>query len=203
MQNRKIKNKEVEIRAWLDDVNVFKNTLKKLRAKFIRSINIHDIYFCNKALNKIEDVEMNKIGSYGLRLRQTKEKNKKEKISINTKTITKHKDHNAWEEHEVEINNFSEMVEILETTEFKPFFELQKTRYIYKLDNMEICIEDIKNFGKTLEIEIMCKPGEEKKAKEKIKKFLDSCKIDKNKIVPKSITNIIMKERAFKQKINL
>ena len=72
---------------------------------------------------------------------------------------------------------------------------------MYKLDTMEICIDDIKDFGGAVEIEIMCSANEATEAKQKIKDFLFTCGVDKAKIVPKSITNIIMKERAFNQEI--
>ena len=49
----------------------------------------------------------------------------------------------------------------------------------------------------------MCEAGEESKAKENIKNFLHQCNLGDEKIVPKSITNIIMKEQAFKQEISL
>lgn len=197
------KNIEVEIRACVDDAGILAKELEKRRAKFVASAYICDIYFCNKAAMKVEDVEMDAIGSYSLRLRVS-EKNKQGKhITLNTKTITNHGDHNAWEEHEVEVDDFSEAAKILKTTEFKPFFKLEKTRHIYHFDDMEVCIEDITDFGGAIEVEIMCAPGAEKQSKEKIKLFLRDIGINEDKIVPKSITNIIMKERAFRQKIEI
>jgi adenylate cyclase class IV len=68
---------------------------------------------------------------------------------------------------------------------------------------MKICVENIVDFGGAVEIEIMCSLGEENKNKQKIINFFKQCNIDDTKIVPKSITNIIMKERAFKRKISI
>lgn len=201
MHKANTKNIEVEIRARLDDIDSFKKILEEHGADFIVSIYICDIYFCNRTVTKVEEVEMDAVGSYSLRLRRAKKGNDKERITLNTKTITNHGDHNAWEEHEVEVSDFSEAAEILNTTEFKPFFKLEKTRYVYQLDDMEVCVEDISDFGGAVEVEIMCAPGDEARSKEKIKKFLRQCGIGEDKIAPKSITNIIMKERAFKQEI--
>lgn len=203
MQNTKVKNIEVEIRARLDDIALLRNTLKELGAKFIASMSMYDVYFCNQTATKVEDVEMDAVGSYSLRLRKSKEDNENERITLNTKTITNHGDHTAWEEHEIEVDDFTEAAKILNTTEFKPFFKLEKTRFVYRLDDMEICVEDITDFGGAVEIEIMCEIGEESKAKEKIKNFLHLCNMGDEKIVPKSITNIIMKKRAFKQELPL
>lgn len=201
MVNNESKNIEVEIRARLDDIKGFKNLIEKLGAKPNSSLYVCDIYFCRKTAKRVEDVEMDKVGSYSLRLRKLKKGGDNVKFTINTKTITNHGDHNAWEEHEVEISKFSEAAEIFNTTEFKPFFKLEKKRFVYKLDNMEICVEDIVDFGGAVEIEIMCSNNETSEAKQKIKAFLHKCGIDDASIVPKSITNIIMKERAFKQDI--
>lgn len=197
------KNIEVEIRARLDDIADFRSIVEKLGAKSVASLRVCDIYFCVKTATIVEDVEMNKVGSYSLRLRRSKKNVDKEHFTINTKTITNHGDHNAWEEHEIEVNDFQEALKILSTTEFKPFFKLEKERFVYKLDNMEICIEDIKDFGGAVEVEIMCSADEVTEAKQKNKDFLRKCNIDETKIVPKSITNIIMKERAFRQEISI
>lgn len=200
-QNTATKNIEVEIRARIEDIGTFKNILKEQGAEFNTSVYICDIYFCSRAAAKVEDVEMDAVGSYSLRLRKAKKGDEKERVTLNTKTIINHGDHNAWEEHEVAVDDFSEVAKILNTTEFKPFFKLEKTRYTYRLNDMEICVEDIADFGGAVEVEIMCASGNESSAKEKIKAFLKQCNIGEDKIVPKSITNIIMKERAFKQEI--
>lgn len=201
MVSNESKNIEVEIRARLNDITDFKNLIEKLGAKPTSSLYVCDMYFCKKTAKKVEDVEMDEVGSYSLRLRTLKKGDDKKKITINTKTITNHGDHNAWEEREVEVSDFLEAAKILNTTEFKPFFKLEKERFVYKLDNMEICVEDIVDFGGAVEIEIMCSSSEAPEAKQKIKAFMRKCGIDDASIVPKSITNIIMKERAFKQDI--
>ena len=203
MQQIKSKNIEVEIRARLDNTTEFRKLLNTIGAKQASSLYVHDIYFCVKTANKVEDVEMNEVGSYSLRLRKSKKEGENEHVTINTKIITNYGDHNAWEEHEVEVSDFLEAALILNTTEFKPFFELEKTRYVYKLESMEICVEDITDFGGAVEVEIMSSKGEENSAKEKILDFLKKCNIGNEHIVPKSITNIIMKERAFKQEITI
>lgn len=202
--NDEPKNIEVEIRAYLDDITNFKNHIEKHGAELISSLYVDDIYFCKKKAKTIEDVEMNEVGSYSLRLRKIKHGTAQEVYSVNTKTITNHGDHNAWEEHETEVSNFSETARIFNTMEFKPFFKLEKERFVYKFNNMEICVEDIIDFGGAVEIEIMCSHNNEAiEAKEKIKAFLRKCGIIDANIVPKSITNILMKERAFKQQITI
>jgi len=195
------KNIEVELRALVEDPKDFQEKLKQKGAEHKSSSYLKDVYFCDKKATSVADVEMDKVGSYSLRLRVA-EKNGNESVTLNTKTITTHGDHNAWEEHEVKIENFREAALILSTTEFKPFFELEKHRHTYLLNDMEILVEEITDFGGAIEVEIMCMPGEEEDSKAKIKNLLkDGLGLNESEIVPKSVTNIIMKQRAFNQEI--
>lgn len=193
---------EVELRALVKDLSLLKQNIEKSGAKYIGLSSLHDIYFCNKAFSSTEEAEMNEVGSYSVRLRKFSQ-GKRKSITLNIKVITTKGDHHAWEEHESEVKDFSEAAKILSLTEFKPFFELKKIRYEYKLGEFGIFIEDIENFGGGIEIEILTTPGDEEESKEKILKFLIELGLSKDDIVPKSITNIVMKQRAFKSKINL
>lgn len=201
MSNSTQNNIEVELRALVKDLKALKADIKKVGAKYIGSSSLHDIYFCSKSISTIEGVEMNEVGSYSLRLRRYAKDDIKS-TTLNTKTITKKGDHTAWEEHETEITDFSEAAKILYLTEFKPFFELKKTRYEYRLDKLGIFVEDIEDFGGAIEVEMLTKPGTEEKSKEEILNFLLRIGLSKENLVPKSVTNIVMKERAFKSKIN-
>lgn len=195
------KNIEVELRALVKDAKNFQEKLKQKGAIYQNSSYLCDVYFCEKNASSVKDVEMDEVGSYSLRLRVAR-KDDKEEITVNTKTITNQGDHNAWEEHEVVVNSFKEAAKIMLTTEFKPFFKLEKHRHTYAINGMEVLVEDITDFGGAIEIEIMCAPGEEDGSKEKIKNLLiTDLGLSESDIVPKSVTNIIMKQRAFNQEI--
>lgn len=193
---------EVELRALVKDLETVRDNITKSGAKYIGSSTIHDVYFCKKSILTIEEVEMHDVGSYSLRLRDYS-KGKVKSITLNTKTITKLNDHHAWEEHEVEVDNFSETAKILLTTEFKPYFELKKIRHEYKLGDLGIFPEEIEDFGGALEIEILTTPGNEAVSKEKILEYLEKIGVSKGEVVPKSVTNIVMKQRAFKTNITI
>ena len=196
------KNIEVELRALVGNPNELQEKLTQKGAEYKSSSYLKDVYFCDKKATSVADVEMDEVGSYSLRLRIAR-KGGNGVVSLNTKTITNEGDHHAWEEHEVSINNFREAALILSTTEFKPFFELEKHRHTYQYNDMEILIEQITDFGDAIEVEIMCALGEEEASKAGIRDFLiDELGLDESKIVPKSITNIIMKQPAFTQEIS-
>lgn len=195
------KNIEVELRALVKDAELFQNQLKEKGAEYKNSSYLCDIYFCEKNATSVADVEMDEIGSYSLRLRVARN-GEVETITLNTKTITNTGDHNAWEEHEVIVDSFKEAALILSMTEFKPFFKLEKHRHTYVINEMEVLVEDITDFGGAIEVEIMCMPGEEEASKNKIKALLlNELGLSESDIVPKSVTNIIMKQRAFIQEI--
>lgn len=194
-----MKNIEVEMRALINDASVNKiieQNIISLGAKQLGVSSIHDIYFCEKVMKSLDEVEMNDVGSYSLRLRK-KTKDGTIESSINTKIILSEGDHFGWEEHETEIQNFDEMRSILTAIGFKVFFELEKDRTVFEYhENIEINLENIKNFGTGIEIEIMCSNDEIQQSKENILKLFEKIGVKKEMLVEKSITNIIMKERA-------
>lgn len=191
---------EVELRALVDDIDAVKTNIENAGGVYVSVSSLYDVYFCDKSVNKIEKLEMHDIGSYCLRLRKFTN-SEGTKINLNTKSITKTDDHHAWEEHETEVADFVETAKILTATEFKPCFDLEKTRTEYKLGNMNIFIDDIVDFGALIEVEILTTPGLEESAKTDILNFLPKVGVDINSVVPKSVTNMVMKERAFKTKI--
>jgi adenylate cyclase, class 2 len=193
----KVKNQEVEIRARLTSsqrAGVF-GKLKSLGAKRGETEILDDIYFCPVRTKKFSQVEMNKVGSYSLRLRH-QSKSDKIHTDLNIKVITQHGDHRSWREHETRIENIHEAKQILGFIGFKSFFELKKTRYPFRLGKFSVLVEDIEGFGPALEIEVMTDRANSEKAKKRIKELFDRLGIKPDQIVPKSVTNLIMKKRA-------
>ncbi|MDE1870414.1 MAG: CYTH domain-containing protein [Candidatus Micrarchaeota archaeon] len=188
---------EVEKRAILrlNQERILKNKLIKYRAKSVGETFVTDIYFCPNKVKSFKEIEMDKVGSYSLRIREQK-KNKSSQKSINIKMITNYGDHHSWEEHEIQISSLEGAETILKTIGFKPFCKIEKIRIEFKLGNKNIFFEKIKGFGLGLEIEILTTKEKTKAAKLEIDNFLKILGINNSQIVSKSITNIIMKKRA-------
>jgi len=191
------KNHEIELRALLKDIDQAKfiKKIEALGADFRGSVKIIDHYFCPKETKSFAECEMNAVGSFALRLRETEKDNQK-KNELNIKVITSLGDHHAWEEHETEVSSPQEMQKILEATGQKQYIEIAKMRTTYALGEILVNVEDIKNFGLGLELEIMATKADAEAAKEKLKDVLKKLGIDEAEIVPKSITNIIMHEQS-------
>ncbi|RME79924.1 MAG: CYTH domain-containing protein, partial [Methanobacteriota archaeon] len=164
---------EVELRVVMREEQE-KILLKKLeKADFRGEEEISDIYFCPKHFASLEELEMQEVGSYSLRLRRSKKEDKEEK-TLNVKIITAEGDHHAWEERETTIGSISKMQQALEAIGFKEVFRIEKKRRTYCLDGMNILLEEIKDFGPALEIEILTTEDKREEAKEKILAFLNS-----------------------------
>lgn len=192
------KKHEVEYRA-LIDIKTFKTLFNIGKKKYSKSFRgpliIQDAYFCPQHVKKFKEVEMNEVGSYSLRLRREIE-NGKESIALNTKIIKNIGDHNAWLEREVTVSSYEECKEILKAIGFKIFFELKKSRYSFQDQEINVCLEDIENFQSAVEIEIITSENKTEEAKIKLLDYLKENNIKKENIVKKSITNLLMREKA-------
>ena len=187
---------EIEIRAFVDNLESIEKKLKLMKVKKTEITQIKDIWYGPKDASSYEDVKMDHVGSYGLRLRQEKDK----PAELNVKAIITHGDHNVFDEAETNINNIDQMKTILKLIGLKPFCVLEKKRTTYSLDNMKINLEDIKGFEPCIEIEILADEDFDKH-KEKIHKMIEKLGIKNKDIIEKSITLLFMKKYGFKQKI--
>ena len=189
---------EVEKRALLNssEYEVVKNKLITLGASNEGVVNINDTYFCRKDTKSFSEIEMKEVGSFSLRLREQSEADKPKETMMNVKVITRQNDHNSWEEHEILVGSMDEATAILKAIGFKPFCTIKKKRLAYTLEGVSISLENIEDFGLGIEAEIMTTKDKEDSAKAKIDEVLSEIGIGSSKVVEKSITNIIMREKA-------
>ncbi len=194
----RVNTQEVEKRALLDrsEYDAVSKRLKELGASHEGMASVKDTYFCGKEVESFSEIEMRELGSFSLRLREQSEENKRGEATLNVKVITKRNDHNSWEEHETPVGNINEAAKILKASGFKPFCTINKRRSTYVLDGIAIVLEDIEDFGLGIEAEIMTSKEKEEEAKARIDRTLSDIGVRKDKIVEKSITNIIMHEKA-------
>lgn len=190
-------NHEVELRVLLEENDQQKiiDKLQEIGSILKLETKISDRYFCLESAKSFDEVEMDEVGSFSLRLRQTASSTLKN-CELNIKVITNYGDHHAWEEHEVEVNSFEEMSHILKRLGYKIFIEIEKVRTTYGYKNISVNIEDINDFGLAIEYEIITSKENTENAKEEIMKLMDIMEVPRSKIVPKSITNMLMKQKA-------
>jgi len=196
-QEAGVRNHEVEVRSLLtsEQYEAIKGRLLDNEVEFLGEEIISDIYYCPIATKSFQEIEMDEVGSYSLRLRN-RFKEGSSTADLNMKVITEYGDHNAWREHEVTVSSFDEAQEMLTVLGFKPFFQLNKHRTSFTLNDMTVALEDIQDYGYVLEVEIMAEKKRAEEAKNTIKDFMRESGITDNQIVPKSVTNLLMRERA-------
>lgn len=188
---------EIEIRAFIDNIDSFKKNILRLGGKFDSEKHIIDYWYCDKNSTRFEQVQQNEPGSYGLRIRRIFN----EGTIINEltcKVLKSHGDHNAFHEHETKIENFEECQMILEDIGFKIFCILDKKRTTYRLENCSINVEDIKGFRPAVELEIISDIDTDKH-KKFLRNLLDKLQIREEDKIEKSITYLYMKENSFKK----
>jgi predicted adenylyl cyclase CyaB len=190
-------NQEIEKRALLsaEQLAQFKKKLESMGAKQVAESRIHDVYFCPNAVKSFSELEMNEVGSYSLRLRDEEEGKSSEK-TINTKVITSKGDHNSWVEYEITIDSIETAGKIIETIGFKPFCDIDKKRKTFKVGRMSVLLEDIRDFGFGVEVEILSSKEDSDKAKKEIDDFFRAVGVREDQVVSKSITNIIMRAKS-------
>lgn len=190
-------NHEVEVRCLLSpqQYDAIQSGLQKGDAEFLGDEYISDLYFCHGSAKSFQEIEMDEVGSYSLRLRNSI-KDGKSKVDLNMKIITEQGDHNAWEEHEISVSSFDEAKQILNVLGFKPYFQLEKHRTNFALNNMTVILEDIADFGRVMEVEMLTEQKMAQNAKDTIRNFMRESGITDDQIVPKSVTNMLMRERS-------
>ena len=84
----------------------------------------------------------------------------------------------------------------METIGFKPFCDIDKKRKTFKVGRMSVMLEDIRDFGHGVGVEIPSSKVDSGNAKNEIDDFFRSAGIGEDQIVSKSITNIIMRAKS-------
>jgi predicted adenylyl cyclase CyaB len=167
----------------------------RLGGKKVSVEELTDAYFCPVGVRSFSEIEMDEVGSYSLRLRRHS-RGGKSAVSMNVKQITTYGDHNAWDEHEFTLSDFDEAKAILYAIGFKEFFALRKRRTSFVRGKFHILIEDINDFGPILEVEVMTTKEKAEAAKQDIRDLLEKIGVRGERVVPKSVTNLLMKEKA-------
>lgn len=190
------KSHEVELRVLLtpEQQGSLIKQLEGRGAHCVGKEKIVDLYYCPNRTIDFSQIAMDDVGSCSLRVRSV-EQDGVAQVQLNTKAITTYGDHHAWEEHEVRVDSAAELQAILKALGYKVFCLIEKERVKCKLDQMTICIDDIRDFGVALEIEIMANSDTAGKAKQTIKSFLSSLGIGEEQILPKSVTYLIMQTK--------
>ncbi len=173
---------EVEVRAKVDDLSSIRSRLEEMGAVFGKETRQADRIFKRRGEEKKEQGP----GDFILRVRD----NHKKKFTFKGLTETT----GAWEEHEVEIDDAEEMIKILERTGFAECLAMTKRRIIGKLDDFEVCLDDIKELGTYIEVELGSDNAQE--AKDMIMGLLKKLGIDESNVEHKGYVALLFEKQG-------
>jgi len=171
---------EVEVKAKLDNSDLILNKIKKLGSKLEYETCEKDIYF--KPTNSKK--------KFILRLRI-----KDDKCELTYKELTGID--GVWKEFSTKISDTEQARRILIEAEFHEWMTLEKTRKCFKLNEMEINLDSFtqpKDFGTWIEAEILTDDAVE--GKRKIKEFLESLGIPRDKFIDIGYPQIVEKKMS-------
>lgn len=149
---------EVEIKAKIDNLEEIKNKLKDISASLENPKQQSDIYF----MSKERDPGYFRLGDFILRIRNC-EKGK----FLTYKEITERR--GVWKEYETKIDNIEDTDLILKSIGLREVFRINKERTSGKAGEFSFNIDNVKELGKFIEVELISDDGE--KAQKKIKDF--------------------------------
>jgi adenylate cyclase, class 2 len=143
---------EVEIKAKITDFTTIKNSLNNKGANFLRlSDEIDTIFGMPKYLNAEHKVIE---GGLIARIRQRDGKKILEFKEIQRK--------NGGIELKMEISDIIAIKKFLEKLDFIEAFIIKKTRQIYTYNNFKVCLDDVDQLGRFIEIEKIVNSDNEK-----------------------------------------
>ena len=178
---------EIEVKAKLDDLEEVKKKLLDLGAEFSIIKQQDDLFFKPKG----REMEDTVPGSTLVRIR-----NQEEKSFLTMKEMTETS--GVWGEHETEISNPDETKSILLKMGYSYLFDLNKKREHGKIGELNLCLDDVKQLGKYLEVEIIGDNPEE--GKKKILELFERIGIKEEQIEHKGYARIIFENMGVQFK---
>ncbi|MBN2112484.1 class IV adenylate cyclase [Candidatus Woesearchaeota archaeon] len=168
---------EIETKAKVEDLSEIKKKLIDLGAEFFYTEQQDDSYYKPKGKEMADQGP----GDFITRIRE----GKKNQLAI--KELTNRA--GVWHEYETDISNVEQAKKILEKLGLVNIFDVNKKREHGKLDGMSLCLDDIKQLGKYLEVEVIGEDGED--GKKRIDSLFKKLGIKQSQVEHKGYARII------------
>lgn len=178
-ENKKIR-KEIEVKAKAPDLDKLKEKLIALGCVLGEPVVQHDTIFTNFE----GDFTAFMPGTSFLRIRESGGKavfNLKQPQSNELDVI----------EHETEIQDSHAMLNILSLLGFKEAVRVHKTRIRTKYNDLEICLDDVKDLGTFIEVEKITEEADAGKIQEELFMFLESLGVKRDDRVTNGYDTLI------------
>jgi len=176
--------KEIEVKVKIGNVAEVKKTLEKLGVGWSKPKKQIDSYFRLKN----QATATQKPGSYILRIRR------EDKASFTLKALTDR--YGVWEEYETKIDDADELEKILLKIGFVEVLTLHKKRTSGKYGKFSLEVDEIKELGNYLEVEVRGQNGEKLQAE--IKNLFLKVGLPEKNIERRGYPEIILGSRGLK-----
>jgi len=160
------KNMEVEVKARCDDIDVVEARAMALGARFEKDVEQSDIFLSHPSRDFGKTDE-------SLRMRWVRDRCYLTYKGPRMKGLVK-----AREEIELEVGDGEGLLAALERLGFRKVGEVTKIRRILRLDDADICLDDVEDLGTFVEVEVKAKDIEV--AKRRAMSILKSLGLEKN-----------------------
>lgn len=167
---------EIEVKAKLKDKEKVLEYLKSNGAEFLGKKHQKDIAFWPNGTT-IENIHL--LGVNYLRIREQKSEGVK-KILFTLKQPQTNQLDCIEKELEIKEDGINELKSIILLLGFYEFSTIEKTRIIYKIKDIEICIDDIKDLGSYIELEKFGPADEAEKIQSELYNLLEILGIKKD-----------------------
>lgn len=179
---------EVEVKAWIEDLTEIEKRILQDNARYVKTLHQKDIYFKHPTRNFAKTDEAIRVRCEDDRSLITYKGPKLDKKS------------KSREEYEVEIKNPEKMQEILVKLDFTPVPSVEKVRRIYEVDEMIVALDEVKDVGKFIEVEMEAEtPDEYKVKRNKILARLKKWSISKNQLERSSYLELFFLKKGLER----
>jgi predicted adenylyl cyclase CyaB len=199
--NRKFNRKptlELEIRYLIKSRQTIEKRLLKLDAKVIYHAHVIDHWYMPDTTKTLEhnDILFDKGRAFGLRVReQDNAYQGKIATTLEVKKLADPPHHDSCVEAEIDITSHETADSLLRLMNLKEVIKIDKDRLVYQYKEYKITIDDIKNFGVGIEIEIHTAQPREKVIAE-LKVIASEIGICAHSPIERSVTHLAMEKLA-------
>ena len=191
-------NIEYEIRYKLRDLFKIESKLLQIGAKVSSHNHIIDHWFIPSNIKSRDqhDIWFDVKAGTTIRIREQHDSYSKKVITtLDTKKLTKERNHNSMIETSINVENYQDVKKFLEMIDRKEFLTIDKTRLLYRYKDFQIEIDDIKGYGAGISIEIK-NQIDRKIALGKLKRFAKKIELQDSDLLEKSVTVLAMDKLA-------
>jgi predicted adenylyl cyclase CyaB len=189
---------KIEKRFLVDDRKALEKKLLELGVSVTSQARLIDHWFIPRLIKSREqhDDWFDSGRGCGVRIREVVSGFSDKRITtMETKRLTQSLNHNTFLESKVEVESYTNTKSVLEMMDLREFLTIDKSRVLYSRDNFKISLDEIKDYGTGVELEVSTFASREEALVE-IDHLARLLGFEKNEELEKSMTVLAMDSLA-------